>query len=95
MSRTVFQVPMPKILKEQAEMVAFNYGFSSLQEVVRFILNKLVRGELTITVSETEQINTLSKASSRRYKQALKDIKSGKNIFKPKNLDDFFKMLQK
>ena len=41
MNRTVLQVPMTIDLKKQAESVSLDYGFSSLQEVVRFMLNKL------------------------------------------------------
>lgn len=94
MNRTVLQVPMTVDLKKQAESVSFDYGFSSLQEVVRFILNKLARRELLITVSEVEEIENLSRASQKRYQKALSDIKKGKNIYKPKNSSEFFKMLR-
>lgn len=94
MNRTVLQVPMTIDLKEQAELVSFDYGFSSLQEVVRFMLNKLARRELSITVSEVEEIENLSQASQKRYKQALADIKNRKNIYKPKNKNEFLKMLR-
>ncbi|MEK7633846.1 MAG: hypothetical protein AAB437_03315 [Patescibacteria group bacterium] len=94
MNRTVLQVPMTIDLKEQAELVSFDYGFSSLQEVVRFMLNKLARRELSITVSEVEEIKSLSQASQKRYKQALTDIKNKKNIYKPKNSSEFLKMLR-
>lgn len=94
MNRTVLQVPMTIDLKEQAELVSFDYGFSSLQEVVRFMLNKLARRELSITVSEVEKIESLSPASQKRYSQALSDIKKGKNTYKPKNSSEFLKMLR-
>lgn len=81
-------------LKEQAELVSFDYGFSSLQEVVRFMLNKLARRELSITVSEVEKIEKLSQTSQKRYQKAMSDIKNGKNIYRPKNAVEFFKMLR-
>ena len=94
MNRTVLQVPMTVDLKEQAELVSFDYGFSSLQEVVRFMLNKLARRELSITISESEDIKSLSQASQKRYQKALSDIKKGKNIYKPKSSSEFLKMLR-
>ena len=94
MNRTVLQVPMTIDLKKQAEIVSIDYGFSSLQEVVRFMLNKLARRELSITVSEVEEIEKLSQTSQKRYKQALSDIKKGQDIYKPKNSQEFFKMLR-
>ncbi len=94
MNRTVLQVPMTIDLKEQAEIVSFDYGFSSLQEVVRFMLNKLARRELSITVSEVEKIESLSPASQKRYQKALSDIKKGNDIYHPKNSNEFLKMLR-
>jgi len=94
MNRTVLQVPMTIDLKEQAELVSFDYGFSSLQEVVRFMLNKFARRELSITVSEVEKIEILSPASKKRYQKALSDIKKRKDIFRPKNSSEFLKMLR-
>jgi len=94
MNRTVLQVPMTIDIKEQAELVSFDYGFSSLQEVVRFMLNKLARRELSITVSEVEKIEKLSLSSQKRYQKALTNIKKGKDIFRPKNSSEFLKMLR-
>lgn len=94
MNRTVLQVPMTIDLKKQAEIVSFDYGFSSLQEVVRFMLNKLARRELSITISEVEEIKKLSQPSQKRYQKALSDIKKGKDVFRPKNSSEFLKMLR-
>lgn len=94
MDRLILQVPIPRVLKQQAEVVSLDYGFSSLQELIRVLLNKLARRELTISVQETEEISHLSPVSVKRYKKAIKDIKKDRNIFKPKNSDEFFRMLK-
>lgn len=93
MDRVILQVPMSKSLKQSAEAVASDYGFSSLQEIIRVILNKFARRELSITVEETEEIIHLSPAAEKRYKKAIDDIKKGRNVYKPENTEEFFKLL--
>lgn len=93
-NRVILQVPMPKSLKEQAETVSTDYGFSSLQEVIRIILAKLAKKELIFTVQETEKIIHLSTAAQKRYKKAIDDIKKNRNIFKPQNKEEFFRLLR-
>jgi len=92
MTRTILQVPMSADLKIAAEMTAKDYGFSSLQETVRLILNKLVKRELVISVGEPEESNLSSKAE-KRYLAMIKDIGEGRNVTKTKNLEDFFALL--
>lgn len=93
-SRVILQVPMPKSLKLQAEAAAADYGFSSLQEIIRVILHKLARKTLDISIQETEEVTHLSPSAEKRYKKAIEDIKAGRNIYKPKNTDEFFKLLR-
>ena len=76
MNRVILQVPMPKVLKEKAEAIAEDQGFSSLQEVIRVILTKLARRELTVAVGYPEE--RLSPRAERRYAKIIKDIKEGK-----------------
>src|SRR3989337_2070779 len=40
MDTTILQIPMPKSLKKSAQDVANDYGFSSLQDLLRVILTK-------------------------------------------------------
>lgn len=94
MDRIILQIPMSKTLKNQAEMVSSDFGFSSLQELIRVLLNKLAKRELTISVQEAEEIKSLSKAAGRRYKKAVTDIIKDKNIYKPETPQDFLKMLR-
>lgn len=95
MQKVIVQVPMPKELKEKAEKVSIDYGFSSLQETIRVFLAKLSKQELTITLQEkTEEITDLSPAAEKRYKKALQDIKAGRNVTKTKNIDEFLQLLR-
>ena len=94
MQRVIVQVPMSKDLKEKAEVVSSDLGFSSVQETIRVLLTKLSKREFSLKVEETEEINYLSKAAEKKFKKAVEDIKAGVNIYKPKDKKDFFKMLR-
>lgn len=85
---------MSKSLKQQAEAVSADYGFSSLQEIIRVILYKLAQKKLILSIEEAEEITYLSPATEKRYKKAIEDIKKGRNILKPKNTEEFFKLLR-
>ncbi len=91
--RVIVQVPMSKDLKEKAEIVSADLGFSSLQETIRVLLNKLSKREFNLKIEETAEEVHLSKAAKKRYEKAIADIKAGRNIYKPKNKAEFFKML--
>ena len=93
-NRVILQVPMPKSLKEQAEAVSADYGFSSLQELIRVMVKKLSRRELNMNIVEAEEIH-LSPAAKKRYAKIKEDIKFGRNITSTKNLDELFKYLRK
>jgi hypothetical protein len=85
--RTVLQVPIKAELRAKAEKKADAEGFSSLQEVVRFMLSRYSSDELVIKVSD--------KAAD-RYEKMISDAKKGKNISKPfDNVDDLMADLMK
>ena len=94
MQRVTVQVPMDKKLKEKAEAVSIDMGFSSLQETIRVLLNKLARKEFNLKVEEVEEITYLSPKAERKFKKAVEDIKAGRNIYKPKNRKEFFELLR-
>lgn len=71
MNTTTLQVPLTKSLKTQAKAVARDYGFSSLQELVRFLLTKVSKRELTVNAEEP------SDYLIRVMKQAEKNLKTG------------------
>ena len=88
------QVPMSRELKEKAQSASRDMGFSSLQEAVRVLLTKLSKRELTMAIEPVEEITYLSKAAETKFKKAVRDIKAGRNIYRPKNKEDFFKLLR-
>lgn len=93
MQRVVVQVPMSKELKEKAETVSADLGFSSVQEIIRVLLTKLSKKELSLKVEEVEEITHLSPAAERKFKKAVADIKAGRNVTKTKNIDELLSLL--
>lgn len=95
MNKVTLQVPMSKALKTSAEKVANEYGFSSLQEIVRVLLSKLAKRELTVTVKEqVEEVTYLSPAAELRYKKAIEDIRAGRNVTKTESVDELLRLLR-
>lgn len=54
MDTTTLQVPLTKELKTKATKVAKEYGFSSLQEVVRVLLTLLAKGQLNFNLEKSK-----------------------------------------
>ena len=94
MQQTVLQIPLPKELKESAEKAAADYGFSSLQELLRVFMKKLATKKINLSFEEEDTVQ-LSKKNEKRYLKALDDFKKGKNVYTAKNVDDFFEQLSK
>lgn len=93
MQRIIVQVPMTKYLKEQAETVSSDMGFSSLQEAIRVLLTKLSKKEFSLRVEEAEEVADLSPAAERKFKKAIEDIKAGRNVTHAKNVDELLNLL--
>ena len=55
MSRTVIQVPIDSAIKDKCQRIAKEQGFSSLQEMLRLILQKYANGEIGIGVYKLEK----------------------------------------
>ncbi len=85
MQRIVLQVPMTQELKEKAEAVSSDLGFSSLQETIRVLLTKLAKKEFSLRVEETEEVTYLSNSAEKKFTKAVEDIKAWRNIYKPKD----------
>ena len=94
MQQTVLQIPLPKELKESAEKAAADYGFSSLQELLRVFMKKLATKKINLSFEEEDTVQ-LSKKNEKRYLKAMNDFKKGKNVYTAKNVDDFFEQLSK
>lgn len=57
MNTTILQIPMSKSLKNSASVVANEYGFSSLQDLLRVILTQLSRRELVVSIEKPIQLS--------------------------------------
>jgi hypothetical protein len=79
MTRVIVQVPMDKKLRDSAQKVALDYGFSSLQEALRVITTKLSKKDLDIHVREKIEYLTPreEKKLEEMYKEFLEDERKG------------------
>ncbi len=92
MNTTTLQVPISKQLKASATSVAQEYGFSSLQEVVRVLLTKLSKKELNVSVEQFSAVK-LSAKNEKRYAKMEEDYKAGRNFKSFDNIEDLMKDL--
>jgi len=92
MNTTILQIPMPKSLKQSAQEAANEYGFSSLQALLRVILTKLSRRELVVSIEEPAI--PLSKKNEERYFRMSRDFAKGKNIKGFSSVDTLMKDLR-
>lgn len=82
---------MNKDLKDKAEAISSDLGFSSLQETIRVLLTKFSKREFSLKV---EEVPHLSKAAEKRFRKAVEDITEGRDIYKPKDKKEFFELLR-
>lgn len=92
MNTTILQIPMAKSLKRSAQEVANEYGFSSLQDLLRVILTKLSRRELVVSIREASIL--LSKKNDQRYTKMHKDFVKGKNVKDFSTVEELMKDLR-
>lgn len=71
---------MSQTLRDAATAVAVDYGFSSLQEVIRVILKKFAKREMTLTVEEKVEYLTPDQEAilAEREAEFLRDKAKGK-----------------
>lgn len=91
MDSTILQIPMSKSLKQASQEVANEYGFSSLQDLLRVILTKLSHRELVVTIEETPI--HLSRKNEKRYLKMSGDFKKNRHIYHAKDANDLIKQL--
>lgn len=91
MNTVTLQVPMSRTLRQQAQVVADEYGFSSIQEVIRLFLNRFSQKSIALNFGEPSV--TLSDKAEKRYLKMEKDFRAGKNIYRATSVDDFMKQL--
>lgn len=78
MSKTVLQIPISKSLKTRAESVAVDYGFSSLQEIIRVFMAKLAKRAVEISFQEVIRLSPKVEA---RLKKMDEDFSAGRNVY--------------
>ena len=97
MDSMILQVPMDKTFKLSAQKMAEDTGFSSLQDLVRFLLIQFTEKKFAVTVSQnvSDEIltSTQEKVLTKRYLQAKKDIAGGKGIT-TSSVDEMMKYLR-
>jgi len=91
MDTVVLQIPLSAQLRRSAGAVAKDYGFSSLQEIVRVLLAKLARRELAVNI---EAVRPLSSRNEKRYLAMDKDFAKKRNVFMAKNVDELMGQLK-
>lgn len=92
MQKVTIQIPVSKDLKISAEAAALEYGFSSLQEILRVIMKKLSLRSISLNFQE-ESIVRLSKKNERRYMRMSEDFKKGRNVYKASSVPELMKQL--
>ncbi len=90
MNRTILQVPLDKQLKINAEKIASDQGFSSLQEIVRVFLTQLASNRVKVTLQESV---ILSPKNEKRYIDMTNDFISGKNNHSAADVNDLISKL--
>ena len=86
------QIPVSKTLRGQAEAAALDYGFSSLEEVIRVFMKKLAKGVIDISFRE---VVMLSSKSADRYQKIDEDFRLGKSIYSAETIKELQSQLSK
>lgn len=97
MDSMILQVPMNKSFKLSAQKMAEDSGFSSLQDLVRFLLTQFTERKFAVTVSQSVPDEILTPAQekvlTRKYRQAMREMASGK-MKTYDNVDDMMRDLR-
>ncbi|MEK7503993.1 MAG: hypothetical protein AAB550_00620 [Patescibacteria group bacterium] len=91
MNTVTLQVPMSKTLRQQAQVVADEYGFSSIQEVIRLFLNRFSQKSISLNFGEPTVI--LSDKAEKRYLKMEQDFRIGKNVYRANDVNDLLRQL--
>lgn len=80
--KTTLQVPIKISLKNASEKLAEEYGYSSLQELVRIFLSQLISRKITPQFVSSDEFLTSEEEAilTQKYLQAKEDIKSTKGF---------------
>lgn len=95
MSKVTLQVPVAKSLKLSAEKVAFEEGFSSLQEAIRVFMAQFAKKGVTIHFSSPAEVLTSKQEAilTKKYRRARKEIRKGTG-FVARSVDEMMSQLR-
>jgi len=92
MNTTTLQIPMQQQLRTRATKVARSHGFSSVQEMIRVFLKKMINKQIDIYF-EPPAVR-LSAKNARRYDKMIDDVELGRVRTKSfTNVEDLMKDL--
>ena len=82
MSKVIVQVPTDKKLKDKATKSAKEYGFSSLQEMLRLMMNKIANKEIKVSLEDNVEYLTPQEEAvlEQRHTEFIADKKKGKTF---------------
>lgn len=90
MNKTILQIPLSTQLKKNAEAIAAEQGFSSLQEVVRVFLTRFAAKKVEVSLQDAI---LLSESNEKRYIQMTEDFANNKNVFTADSIKDLLTQL--
>lgn len=90
MDKVILQIPVSRTLRDSAERIAEEYGFSSLQEILRVLMKKISSRSMVVTFEET---TPLSMNSEKRYQAIDQDIIKHKNTHSAKSVKQLMQQL--
>ena len=94
MQKVTVQIPTTKKLRDKAAKSAVEYGFSSLQEMLRLVMNKIANKEIKVSLEENVEYLTPQEDAvlEQRYKEFLAEKKKGRT-FTAHSVEEMMKQL--
>ena len=82
MSKVTIQIPAEKKLRDRATRSAVEYGFSSLQEMLRLVMNKIANKEIKVSLEENVEYLTPQEEAilEQRHREFIAEKKKGKTF---------------
>jgi len=82
---------MNRSVRLKANSLASEMGFSSLQELMRVVLNQLLKKELVLSIQKPHNLSNKSKL---RYQQMDNDFKQGEKIEEASSVSELMSQLK-
>lgn len=92
MNKVNLQIPVTRELKNSAEQVAIELGFSSLQDSIRLFLTNLAKKSFSVTFVQNQPV--LSEKATKRYKKVIQEIRHNQGVHEIRSADDLMNKLK-